>query len=359
MWCHSALCLAGPPLYTILSPLWELPLAGREEKNTCALSRGSSTHPVCKALISEVLGHGSVVDRASHSPQEFLTPAPQKWGGCFCPQLMEMKLLGTPLGAGCGTPGDTPGKGVPMSLFLGCFLGNEGINVRGKGCPTVTPAETHGDRAGLGVTAPARPRCGLEQRGWDTGVRGEGILLSAPAQGLSRSRGGRGAAQPRWPPPAWACRLPKRPTGRIPRPVYHEGSMSGSARGKPRARRGLDGREGDGALRPRGRGWEHQGSGERGRGGEKLLQRLFESRPVLQQLLTPQVRLSLGMQRGLEAGGGWGESLTHVLLTPDFHGALTDAAVAGGQGQADEQQPQEAGDPQLHPQHFQAAVTWL
>lgn len=31
-WCHSALCLAGLPLCTIISQLWELTLAARGEK---------------------------------------------------------------------------------------------------------------------------------------------------------------------------------------------------------------------------------------------------------------------------------------------------------------------------------------
>lgn len=47
-------------------------------------------------------------------------------------------------------------------------------------------------------------------------------------------------------------------------------------------------------------------------------------------------------------GGSWGGSLTPALLTPDFHGALTEAA-GGGQGHAGEQQAQQAGGSQLHP----------
>lgn len=92
VWCHNALlCLP----FT----LWEFPLSGRGTKPPCALSRGSSsTHSACTAVISEVLGHGSGVDTASHHAQEFLTL--QKLGGCFCPHLMEMKVSGIPLGAG-------------------------------------------------------------------------------------------------------------------------------------------------------------------------------------------------------------------------------------------------------------------
>lgn len=57
-------------------------------------------------------------------------------------------------------------------------------------------------------------------------------------------------------------------------------------------------------------------------------------------------------------GGGLGESLTPALLTPDFHGALADVAVGDGQGQAGEQQAEEAGGPQLHPRHSLATMAW-
>lgn len=82
------------------------------------------------------------------------------------------------------------------------------------------------------------------------GMRGEGLLLSTSDQGFRSSRGAwrcrRGGAQACcWlPPPGWvpsprARRRPNRPTGLIPRPVYQEGSMSGSERQKQRTHQGV------------------------------------------------------------------------------------------------------------------------
>lgn len=84
------------------------------------------------------------------------------------------------------------------------------------------------------------------------GLRGEGLLLLASAQELRSSRGGWGCgregaqacrrpAPPGWMPSPRARRRPNRPTGLIPRPVYQEGSMSGSARQKPRNCQGVMG----------------------------------------------------------------------------------------------------------------------
>lgn len=89
----------------------------------------------------------------------------------------------------------------------------------------------------------------------------------------------------------------------------------------------------------------------------------LKSRPVLlhsgSSSSPPKCSGAWGCKGDCRQGVGWGESLTPVVLTPDLHGALEDAAAGGGQGQADEQQPQEADHTQLHPQHLQAAVTRL
>jgi len=169
----------------------------------------------------------------------------------------------------CGDPrGCTWERGTLKGLFLGCFGGCGGIK---KPCGEEREMllqctrrwgrlQNHGETRNSGGCTP--PPCHppqppalhfeAERLGRTPGLRGEGLLLSASAQGLQSSRGGWGCgwggaqacrqpAPPKWVPSPRARRRPNRPTGLIPRPVYQEGSMSGSARQKPRSSQGVNG----------------------------------------------------------------------------------------------------------------------
>lgn len=89
-------------------------------------------------------------------------------------------------------------------------------------------------------------------RSRESGTRAERrrAFIVGSSQGLRSFRAGWGCRWERpqachrpapsgWMPSPRACRLPNRPTGLIPRPVYQEGSMSGSARQKPRNCQGM------------------------------------------------------------------------------------------------------------------------
>lgn len=104
-----------------------------------------------------------------------------------------------------------------------------------------------------------------------------------------------------------------------------------------------------GMMNPRGVG--------KGAGGDKSCHKGCFKANLCFCIVTPPLHPPNAAEsgEGEGAGGGWlaaGQSLTPALLTPDFHGALADAAVGDRQGQAGEQQAQEAGGPQLHPRHL-------
>lgn len=159
--------------------------------------------------------------------------------------------------------------------------------------------------------------------------RGKGFYWRSPSstQALRCSRGGwvcRGMqAGCRTAPLGWALspsarRRPNRPTGLMPRPVYQKGSMSGSAKRETRNSQCSEA--------------QHVGKKERDPGERGVL-------GAACWLLQSNTARTYGGTRE-----GPGSSLTPALLTPDFHGALTEAA-GGGQGHAGEQQAQQAGGP--------------
>lgn len=122
---------------------------------------------------------------------------------------------------------------------------------------------------------PSSPRARFQSREAEGEEKGFYWGPPSSAQALRSPRGDwgcRGAqAGRKLPPPSWvpsprARRRPNLPTGLIPRPVYHEGSMSGSARQQEARRHQGDFFGGGGGITghctpppPRGRGLNLEG----------------------------------------------------------------------------------------------------